>query len=377
MESIKKLRTALEVQRREARREASSLGSVGNFTVVPPPSAPPPSRPSRRSPSSPPPIPPPWVEPTSDVELDSDACPGVLHLAALTSPYSGSTRNAPDFFAPSCTSSSQAGDVVLMYTLAAGSSIRLRQPTNDYDSIHELRYGGDCPGENTVQCFDDPDRIMVEWTNGGDAAEDVYYIQTGFYASEGAFTVEWEVTAPGEASQWLSELELDSDSCSGVLHLADMTSPYTGSTRDAFNFVIPSCAAAGNLAGDVVLVYTLAPGSTIRLRQPTNDYDSIHELRYGGDCPGENPVQCFDDPDRSMVEWTNGGDAAEDVYYIQSGYADEEGLFTVEWEVTAPGEESQWTPEERYAKLECRCGHALACVECADSSGRFVLQPAD
>jgi hypothetical protein len=289
-----------------------------------------------------------WPVPNDPNELDSDSCTGVLHLVNMTSPYSGSTRNALNFFVPSCGSgaNAQAGDVAMMYTLAPGSTFRLRQTTNDYDSVHELRYGGDCPGEYSVQCFDDPDLDMVQWTNGGDAAENVYYIQTGFYASEGAFTVEWEVTVSGEASQWPvpnDPTELDSDSCTGVLHLANMTSPYSGSTSNALNFFVPSCGSGANAqAGDVAMMYTLAPGSTFRLRQTTNNYDSVHELRYGGDCPGEFTAQCFDDPDLDMVQWTNGGAEAENVYYIQTGYSASEGAFTVEWEVTVSGEASQW-----------------------------------
>jgi hypothetical protein len=145
----------------------------------------------------------------------------------------------------------------------------------------------------------------------------VYYIQSGYGTSEGDFTLEWEVLG----------------SCPGLIDLAEQTSPFSGTTVGSSNFMQPSCSSY-SMSGEVPFVYTLPPQSTIRLWQPSNGYDSVHELRYGGDCPGEFSVACTDDPDESMVEWTNWSDCPVRVYYIQSGWGTGEGDFTLEWEVT-------------------------------------------
>jgi len=142
----------------------------------------------------------------------------------------------------------------------------------------------------------------------------------------------------------------DSDSCSGLINLTEETSPYTGSTVGSSNFMSLECSySSGTSAGEVPFVYTLAPNSTLRLRQPNNQYDSTHELRYGGDCPGETLAQCVDDPDETIVEWTNESDKPVDVYYIQSGYGGGEGQFTLEWEVTAAGEVGEMMPAPTYS----------------------------
>lgn len=73
--------------------------------------------------------------------------------------------------------------------------------------------------------------------------------------------------------------------------------------------------------------------------QIDNNYDSVHELRYGGACPGEVLVRCIDDPDiRSPVSWTNNMGDEQQVFYVQSGFSDDQGDFTISWNFTLKGE---------------------------------------
>jgi hypothetical protein len=89
-----------------------------------------------------------------------------------------------------------------------------------------------------------------------------------------------------------------------------------------------------------VYTYLVPPGATIRINQTSNDYDSLHELRYGGVCPGSTSVTCVDDPDLTAVSWTNTGSSAQPVFYVQSGFGGDEGSFTLSWAIDYPGESS-------------------------------------
>jgi hypothetical protein len=126
--------------------------------------------------------------------------------------------------------------------------------------------------------------------------------------------------------------------------LAYYSSPYTASTVSASNIFAPRCGAGYAGAKDIVYTYSVPPGATVWFNQTSNDYDSVHELRYGGVCPGSNYVTCVDDPDLTAVSWTNTDSSAQPVYYVQSGYDTGEGSFTLTWEIEYPGESSPHVP---------------------------------
>ena len=131
--------------------------------------------------------------------------------------------------------------------------------------------------------------------------------------------------------------------CSAI-DLVDYSSPYTASTSAASNTFNPSCGAGSAGAKDMIFTLSVPPGATIWFEQSSNNYDSVHELRYGGECPGSNYVSCVDDPDLTAVSWTNTASSAQPVYYVQSGYYTSEGSFTLTWEVTYPSAAGGWPP---------------------------------
>ena len=74
------------------------------------------------------------------------------------------------------------------------------------------------------------------------------------------------------------------------------SSPYnsdTSGSSGAANTIDLSCGGNGN---EKVFHKIIQPGEEINIHQSTNSFDSRHELRWGGDCPGENIVECLDDP---------------------------------------------------------------------------------
>ena len=125
--------------------------------------------------------------------------------------------------------------------------------------------------------------------------------------------------------------------CSAV-DLAYYSSPITASTSSSIDMVAPTCGYGTSGAKDTVFTYLVPPGATIWFNQTSNNYDSVHELRYGGACPGSNYVRCVDDPDLTAVSWTNTASSAQPAYYVQSGYHTNEGSFTLAWAIEYMGE---------------------------------------
>ena len=79
-----------------------------------------------------------------------------------------------------------------------------------------------------------------------------------------------------------------------VVNLDVLTSPYTSDNEisNGASDTIHSCGG-GN---ERVFQATVQPGKEIHIKQMHNSFDSTHELRYGGFCPGEHVVKCVDDP---------------------------------------------------------------------------------
>ena len=121
----------------------------------------------------------------------------VIDLALVTSPYSGSTTGDSDDVAV-CGNGAEQG---FSGVLEPGSTITIRQTSNTFDSKHTLRYGGVYPGDNVVQCVDDPDTAELSFTNAGNANVPVYFIVDAHISSGGGdFVVAWsgDFVAGGE-----------------------------------------------------------------------------------------------------------------------------------------------------------------------------------
>jgi hypothetical protein len=117
----------------------------------------------------------------------------VIDLAAIANPYNGFTSGNADQISL-CGSGPEQG---FSYALAPGRRIVIGQTSNDFDSMHTLRYGGAYPGEVLVSCIDDPDEEKIEFSNNDVNAVTVYFIIDGYDSgSFGVFTLEWEVPCP-------------------------------------------------------------------------------------------------------------------------------------------------------------------------------------
>ena len=127
-------------------------------------------------------------------------CAFTINLDYYSSPYWGTTENDSDFFEPmQAGATDSAPDQAFSISVPAGAQITFQQTANNYDSVHELRWGGSCPGDNYIQGHDDPDTSSVTWTNPYSYTQTVYYIQSGFSSQSGTFTLAWAFGSAGVA----------------------------------------------------------------------------------------------------------------------------------------------------------------------------------
>ena len=75
-----------------------------------------------------------------------------------------------------------------------GEKLTIGQTYNNFDSRHQLAYGGSCPGNTTIICKDDPDTESVSWTNEYQTVERVYFMIDASSSGHGSFTIEWQIS---------------------------------------------------------------------------------------------------------------------------------------------------------------------------------------
>ncbi len=249
-------------------------------------------------------------------------CSNALDLATLVSPYSGSTSGFTDNFNISCAINT-ANDMIFYIDVPANNQLTIEQVTNSYDSKVAVFYGGACPGNTQIACWDDQDERVVTWINTTGSTQRVYWVQDGYSSGSGPFTISWSVQLP-----------LDGNDCSNALDLATLMSPYSGSTSEFTNNFNISCAA--NTANDMIFYIDVPANNQLTIEQVTNSYDSKVAVFYGGACPGNTQIACWDDQDERVVTWTNTTGSTQRVYWVQDGFGSGSGPFTISWSVQPP-----------------------------------------
>ena len=122
-----------------------------------------------------------------------DSCSVAVDLNEESSPVSGTLIGHGDAFTLACASGDDGPERVYSLDVPAGYNLQIGMSENDFDSRHELRFGGDCPGTELVQCIDDPDDTEMSFQNDGEDNQVVFFV-VGAYSSPGGFTVAWELT---------------------------------------------------------------------------------------------------------------------------------------------------------------------------------------
>ena len=84
--------------------------------------------------------------------------------------------------------------------LQPGERVIIGMISNEFDSRHSLRFGGEYPGESQSVCTFDPDTQEETIANAGTSEMPVYFVIETFMASDsiGAFELQWEIVEPVE-----------------------------------------------------------------------------------------------------------------------------------------------------------------------------------
>ena len=273
--------------------------------------------------------------------------------------------------------SEQAGEAILFMDVAPGETFTISQVFNDFDSLHSLRVGGSCPGEDSLECIDDDDYDPVSYTNSGEALERVFYMIDGYMTDVGSFTVAWLLyrTEDGLDGGWsdygdwgecsrpcgggtqsrsrtctnpapanggkdcagksyeMKHCNMQAcvtvTACERAVDLRTLQSPHTASTADPSLVSTPSTCGS-DLTGEAVFYIDLAPGEELWIEIISTGFDTMHSLRYGGSCPGEHELSCIDSDHKEDFA-INDSDETLRVYYVVDGYDDKTGSFTFRW----------------------------------------------
>lgn len=227
--------------------------------------------------------------------------------------------------------------------------LEIRQTSNDFDSIHETRSGGDCPGRNSFACINDQDTDQHSWWNTQNSTERVYFIVDGKGTEKGNITIEWTIR---------------NSSCAAVTDLAAEVSPIQSTTAGEPNAFTPPNPCDDNAdreqpppwppifnsnAPEKIFSADVPPNFVFWARQTTNNFDAIQVLRWGGACPGDNAVACSNDrPDfLGRHVWINDQTTTERAFFIVDGSWTRSGDFTIEWELKAS------TPQGTSLDVQC------------------------
>ena len=163
----------------------------------------------------------------------AENCANALNLGTQTSPLPGNTVGRINDFSIACgtASTNTAPDAIFYIDVPNGQQLNIRQSANNYDSQHYVRYGGACPGTTAIACIDDEgtEVAFVNWTNTTGTTQRVWWIQDGFAAGNGTFTLEWSITPPaifplGVCAQ---NVAIPDDGCDGGSYL-NATFPISG-----------------------------------------------------------------------------------------------------------------------------------------------------
>ncbi|MXN91934.1 hypothetical protein GR160_11935, partial [Flavobacterium sp. Sd200] len=136
--------------------------------------------------------------------INGDTCANAINLGALTSPYIGTTTGAGNDYTFTCAATTTAPELFFYIDVPNGYRLTIGQTYNNYDSQNYIAYGGSCPGTTRIDCFDDDDYRLIDWTNNTRSTQRVYWVQDGYQGGSGAFTLAWtlcDTPAPTAVTQ--------------------------------------------------------------------------------------------------------------------------------------------------------------------------------
>ncbi|MCK4340938.1 MAG: hypothetical protein KAY37_04365 [Phycisphaerae bacterium] len=230
-----------------------------------------------------------------------DSCSNPQDLTSLSSPYSGTTTGYANDFDPTCGGTDTSPDRIFYYDLPNGWEISIGETSNNFDSVHELRYGATCPGGTLIQCIDDPDTTAIVWPNSTGSTQRVWFILDGYGSSNsGDFTLAWTITAP--------------DPCDSVTSIAGCGSGYTQTYSESGSGVWSGTFCGYSVPGKERVYSFVAPTTGTYSVEVTSANGYVDYGQRASSC-AETGWTCIDDISSpgtyGSMSWTSGT-----TYYI-------------------------------------------------------------
>ncbi|KGO87035.1 hypothetical protein Q765_07420 [Flavobacterium rivuli WB 3.3-2 = DSM 21788] len=140
----------------------------------------------------------------------------------------------------------------------------------------------------------------------------------------------------GDFSEWITSEPfryLQGDTCESAIDLSTLISPYTFNTTGADdNYEVP-CDSFGT-APDLFYSIQVPAGYTLDIGLTNTEYFSVYSLFYGS-CTSQTLIACNTDASVPAT-WENLTDTTQTVYWVQDGFGQNDGEFTLEWSLTPP-----------------------------------------
>lgn len=259
------------------------------------------------------------------VPLTNTTCSGATAItlgapgSCPANEVSGNTNLGLDGGPQSC--DSFGDNIGLWYSFVAPASGDVRLQVTDLGPGNPEASIYDACGGTEVFCSGSPDDVTVTGLTGGATYFVFVWGDSGF--GQGPFTicVEEFVPPPG-------------DNCGNAQDLATLTSPFSGTTTGYSDDEDVSCL---NAAADRIFFIDVPPAATLEIGQVSNAYDSEVRIAYGGACPGDIEIDCFDDPDTKQNSWVNTTGVTQRVWWVQDAFSSfGAGDFVLEWNLIVP-----------------------------------------
>lgn len=254
------------------------------------------------------------------ITVANDNCPGTF----VTLPFSESGNTSTATASGGACAWATTPDVWYYFgSSACSSQVTVSLCSSSYDTYLEIRQGGNCPGDNPVDCTDDDCGASGLQSRSVFTAvpNSVYYVRVfGFNGNVGAYTID------------ITETPLDpapsNDNCSTALPINSLPYTHSGSTCTAANDYSFCFMGSSN---DVVysLNVTECQNITVSTCGGQTNYDTRLTVRTGGTCPGTTEIGCNDDYCGLQSEITFDATAGVTYYIVVAGFSANNGRYTL------------------------------------------------
>ncbi|MBL0061366.1 MAG: hypothetical protein IPP40_07755 [bacterium] len=254
------------------------------------------------------------------ITVANDNCPGTF----VTLPFNGSGNTSSATASGGACAWVTTPDVWYYFgTSACSSQVNVSLCGSSYDTFLEIRQGGNCPGDNPVDCTDDDCGASGLQSQSVFTAvpNSVYYVRVfGFNGAVGAYTID------------ITETPLDpapsNDNCSNTLPINTLPFTHSGSTCSAANDYSFCFMGSSN---DVVYALNVAECQSIAVSTcgGQTNYDTRLTVRTDGSCPGTTEVGCNDDFCGLQSQITFDATAGVTYYVVVAGFSSRNGRYTL------------------------------------------------